>query len=56
MKQPKWCIYPNAVNKYLGCWSLTSKKIKCTKKYCSKCEYYKEVKYKKTPAIRKGKK
>jgi hypothetical protein len=38
--QPKWCIYPEAVNGMLGCWSLVKFLIN-GKKSCKNCEYCK---------------
>ena len=40
LKQPDWCIYPNALACALGCWSLMGDSVKINKKFCKACDYY----------------
>jgi len=40
--QPEWCGYPHALSG-LGCWSLTSRTIKC-RTDCVDCDEYKGIK------------
>ncbi len=42
-QQPDWCGYPNALDGWLGCWSLMdlSKdglRYKISKEFCEKCD------------------
>ena len=45
-KQPDWCGYPDAIDGYMGCWSLvfsiTNRKEykRISKVFCKSCEYY----------------
>ena len=42
-KQPDWCNYPNALDGFLGCWSLMDisedgLRTKISKEFCKKCD------------------
>ena len=39
--QPDWCIYPNALEAMMGCWSLFYGHVH-SEKTCKKCECYKK--------------
>jgi hypothetical protein len=46
-KQPDWCEYSNALDGLMGCWTLTDRWNKnsrksISRKFCKGCEYYKE--------------
>lgn len=46
-RQPDWCNYPNALNGFVGCWSLTdidsrtNNRCKISEEYCKSCDEYK---------------
>lgn len=39
-EQPPWCSYPNALDWYCGCWSLTEAAVH-SEADCSGCDLYK---------------
>lgn len=39
--QPDWCIYPNALEAYMGCWALFYGRVH-SDRICKKCECYKK--------------
>ena len=41
-RQPEWCGYPNALDFYFGCWSLTGRLVK-NEDYCRNCGAYKRI-------------
>lgn len=40
--QPEWCQYPKALDGPMGCWSLTTRKIK-NNSFCKNYDCYKEL-------------
>ena len=41
--QPPWCQYPNAIEGFMGCWSLMKFMVK-NEEYCKKCDCHKSHK------------
>lgn len=37
--QPEWCQYSNALDGPMGCWSLTTRRVK-NKDFCKRCDCY----------------
>lgn len=40
-RQPEWCSYPDALDGYMGCWSLVGRKV-TGRDFCKTCDCYSE--------------
>lgn len=39
--QPDWCEYPDALEGFMGCWSLIKRKA-VSKNYCKDCDCFRD--------------